>query len=147
MPTVRKSVIVPASCERMFELVDGVESYPEFLPWCSSAEVYERTGEVTRARFDVDYRGLKTRVATRNRKRAPHTMELELVEGPFERFSGAWRFQALGPGGCRVELALDYTFSSRALEKILGPVFEYIAATLVDSFVARAESLGGSRVA
>ena len=145
MPTVRKSVIVPSSCEAMFALVEDVESYPRFLPWCEATEVYERSAQVTRARLDIDYHGLKTHVATLNRKSPPDRMTLEFLDGPFERFSGEWRFAALGTEGCRVDLALDYRFASAAFETLLGPVFSHIADTMVDSFVQRAEALGARR--
>jgi ribosome-associated toxin RatA of RatAB toxin-antitoxin module len=141
MPTVRKSVIVSRPAAAMFALVDDVESYPRFLPWCSGAEVSERTDAVTLARLDIDYHGLTSSLQTRNAKDPPERMSLEFVEGPFERFRGEWRFVELGGEGCRVELVLDYAFSSAALEAVLGAAFGHIAETLVDRFVQRAESL------
>jgi ribosome-associated toxin RatA of RatAB toxin-antitoxin module len=141
MPIVQRSVIVDRPAATMFALVDDVEDYPQFLPWCADTEVYERTPEVTRARIDIDYRGLTTRIGTRNVKRPPGEMALELEEGPFDRFSGLWRFVALGDGGCRVELALDYAFSNAAMSLALRPVFGSIVETLVDRFVERAASL------
>ena len=140
MPTVRKSAIVPISCKAMFALVEDIESYPEFLPWCSGTEVFERGAKITRARLDVSYHGLKTHVSTLNRKHAPGRIELEFEDGPFERFGGAWRFTPLGDEGCKVELALDYEFSSTALAALLGPLFGNIADTMVESFVRRAEA-------
>ena len=139
---MRRSAIVPSSCERMFALVDEVERYPEFLPWCSSTALLERTAEVTSGRIDVDYRGLKMAITTLNRKEPPRRMTLELVEGPFERFAGEWRFAPLGTAGCRVELRLDYVMSSRAANALLAPLFGHIAETLVESFVRRAEAPG-----
>ena len=139
MPTVTKSVLVARSAESMFALVDDVEHYPEFLPWCRSTEVFERTREITRARLDIDYRGLKTHIVTLNRKQPPGAMTLEFVEGPFERFGAQWTFTPLGDAGCRVEYAMDYRFSSTLVERVVAPVFGYIAETLVDCFVARAE--------
>jgi ribosome-associated toxin RatA of RatAB toxin-antitoxin module len=142
MPTVRKSVIVARPCEALFALVDGVESYPDFLPWCSAAQVYERTEQVTRARICIDYHGLSSHIETRNEKRPPRRIGLEFVDGPFREFHGHWTFTPLGGSGCRVELALDYAFANRALEAVLGPVFGHIVETLVDRFVARAEAPG-----
>lgn len=139
MPTVRKSVIVPHSCARMFALVEDVERYPEFLPWCAATEVFERTESITRARLDIEYRGLRTSIATRNLKTEPEEMILEFEEGPFERFRARWEFAPLGDAGCRVQYSMDYSFSSAALEAVLGPAFGYIAETLVDRFVERAE--------
>lgn len=145
MPTVRKSVIVPRSCEQMFALVENCERYPEFLPWCASAQVIERSEEFTVARLDIQYRGLKTHISTRNRKQAPHAIILNFLDGPFQRFIGYWKFTPLGDSGCKVELSMDYTFSSEALQALLGPVFGYISQTLVESFVKRAEQLEAGR--
>ena len=141
MPTVRKSVIVPRPAATMFALVDDVESYPQFLPWCASASVSERTEKVTLARLDIDYHGLTSHIETRNVKHPPERMDLGFVEGPFERFKGRWLFARLGDDGCRVEFSLDYAFSSAAFEGVLGPVFGHIIETLVDRFVERAESM------
>ena len=141
MPTVSKSAIVPCSCEAMFALVEDIESYPQFLPWCAGTEVLERGPRVTRARLDVSYHGLKTHLATRNRKHPPGRIELEFEEGPFERFGGEWRFAPLGADGCKVELVLDYALSGKALAKLLGPLFGDIADTMVESFVRRAEAV------
>jgi ribosome-associated toxin RatA of RatAB toxin-antitoxin module len=139
MPTVRKSVIVDRPPATMFELVDDVESYPQFLPWCVGSEVYERDERVTVARLDIAYHGLTSHIATRNVKHAPERMLLEFVDGPFDRFKGHWHFVALGEEGCRVEFALDYAFSNLAFEAVLGPVFGHIIETLVERFVDRAE--------
>ena len=123
----------------MFDLVEDIESYPSFLPWCSGTRVIERTAEVTRARLDIDYRGLKTHFTTVNRKQAPRSMDMSLEEGPFDELSGRWSFTPLGGEGCRVDFVLEYAFSSAAMSAVLAPVFGHIAATLVDRFVARAE--------
>jgi len=147
MRTVLKSVLVPHSARTMFDLVDDCERYPEFLPWCAATQVFERTGEITRARLDIDYHGLTTHLATLNRKQAPERMDLEFVEGPFDRFKGHWRFAALGDAGCRVEFSVDYAFSSGAMDKLLAPVFGHIIETLVERFVMRAASLAERRAA
>ena len=141
MPTVSKSVLVPRSAEQMFALVDDVEDYPQFLPWCPAARVLERNDELTRACLEIDYHGLRTHFTTVNRKQAPRRMDLELEEGPFERLKGRWSFTPLGEEGSRVELTLDYELEGRALNRVVAPVLAQIMETLVDRFVARAESL------
>ncbi len=145
MSNVRRSVIVPHSCETMFALVEHCESYPQFLPWCASTEIFERTEAVTRARLNIDYHGLKTHISTVNRKESPGHITLEFVEGPFEHFRGDWRFTPLGEEGCRVELSMDYTFASKSIEMVLKPVLGHIVETLVDHFVERAEHPGGGK--
>ena len=140
MPTVRKSVHVGRSAQAMFELVEDIERYPQFLPWCSGTKVLERTPETTKARIEIDYRGLVTHFSTINRKHEPRDIDIELDEGPFESLHGRWSFTPLGEDGCRVEFALDYAFSSAAMSVVLAPVFGHIVATLVERFVARAEA-------
>jgi len=140
MTHVVKSVLVDRPAAELFALVDGCERYPEFLPWCTGTEVFERTPEVTRARLDIDYHGLKTHIATVNRKHPPDRIELALDDGPFEEFRGTWRFTSLGEEGCRVELEVDYEFASASIAGLLRPAFAHILETLVDRFVARAES-------
>lgn len=140
MATVRKSVIVAHRPEAMFALVDAVERYPEFLPWCGGTQVLARDATLTHARIDIDYHGLKSAITTVNRKQAPEWMHLDFDQGPFERFKGHWHFVALGEEGCRVEFALDYGFENRALDAVLGPVFGHIMETLVERFVARADA-------
>jgi ribosome-associated toxin RatA of RatAB toxin-antitoxin module len=142
MQTVRKSVIVARPAEAMFALVDECERYPEFLPWCSAAEVRDRTPESAHARLEIDYHGLKSSISTQNHMDKPRSIDLDFVEGPFRHFQGHWRFIPLGTEGCRVEFALDYAFSNHAVEKLLGPVFGNIIETLVDRFVERAEEAG-----
>jgi ribosome-associated toxin RatA of RatAB toxin-antitoxin module len=141
MPTVRKSVLVGHPAAAMFELVEAVERYPEFLPWCAGTQVLERTATITHARIEVDFHGLKTAFETHNRKEPPEWLHLDFAAGPFERLQGHWRFVALGDAGCRVEFTLDYGFDSRALDTVLAPVFGHILETMVDRFVARADAL------
>jgi ribosome-associated toxin RatA of RatAB toxin-antitoxin module len=141
MTAVLKSAIVAHPCATMFALVDDVASYPEFLPWCSRTQLFERTEALTRARIEIDYHGLKLDVATRNAKQYPHAMTLELVEGPFERFHGEWRFVPLGEHGCRVEFSLDYSLAAGMLGPLLASVFAQIAETLVERFIERADAL------
>ncbi len=141
MPTVTRKVIVPHAAGAMFALVDRVEDYPAFLPWCSGVEVFGRTGAETRARIDIDFHGVKSHVATTNRNEPPEWIHLALADGPFERLAGHWHFRALGEAGCAIEFSIDYAFTSRMLEKVMGPVFGQILETIVDRFVERAASL------
>ena len=141
MPTVTRKVIVELPAEAMFALVDGVEAYPEFLPWCGGVEVFGRTPVETHARIDIDFHGLKSHVATRNRNEPPEWIHLQLADGPFEHLAGHWRIRPLGPAGCAVEFNLEYAFKSRTMEKVLGPVFGHVVETLVERFVERADRI------
>ena len=144
MPEVTKSVLVVHTQEQMFALVDAVERYPEFLPWCGGSSVSYRDDVTTRATIDINYRGIKQSFTTENTKAPPHSMSVKLVQGPFRKLDGEWRFLGLPGGGCKIDFRLHYEFSSRILEKLVGPVFHYIANTMVDAFVRRAESIHGS---
>ncbi|MBL8518352.1 MAG: type II toxin-antitoxin system RatA family toxin [Betaproteobacteria bacterium] len=141
MPTVRRSVLVAHRAVSMFELVDRVEDYPRFLPWCGGSAVLARDARITRARIDIDFRGLRQSFTTENAKTPGESIRLRLVEGPFSALHGSWTFQALSPAASKVTLELDYAFGNVALEKVVGPVFSIITETMVDRFVARADAL------
>ena len=143
MTVVEKSVLIGYTAAQMFELVDRVEDYPQFLPWCSRTELHERVEERTVATVYVGYKGLKSSFSTENVKQAPERMDMHLRDGPFSQLSGTWRFTPLGEVGCKVELHLHYEFSSRLLEQALGGVFGYISTTMVESFVKRAQQVYG----
>ncbi|MCF8192049.1 MAG: hypothetical protein RIS59_825 [Pseudomonadota bacterium] len=142
MSQVVQSVLVMHPAHRMFNLVDGVEAYPEFLPWCGGVEVRERTSAVTEARININFHGVKAHFHTRNIK-SPDRMLIALVDGPFKRFEGEWVFTPLREDACKVELRLHWEFSTRLLEGVIGPVFNRIASTFVQSFERRADELFG----
>jgi len=127
----------------MFQLVDSVEDYPLFLPWCGGTEVKWRDDLTTVATIYIDYMGVKQSFTTENSKSPHNEMNLSLQEGPFTDLQGHWRFLALGDTACKVEFRLSYTFSNRVLETLLAPVFNHIANTFVDAFVTRADMLYG----
>ena len=141
MAVVEKSVLVAHSAREMFALVDAAEAYPEFLPWCSGATVMLRDETRTRATIHVNYHGVRQSFTTDNTKEPPEKMTIRLVEGPFRVLDGEWRFKPLAEDACKIEFCLHYEFSSRILEKLVGPVFSYIANTMVDAFVKRADKL------
>ena len=143
MAEVNQSVLVPYSAARMFELVDGVEQYPQFLPWCGGSELIYRRPDELRAVLHINFRGLRQQFSTRNSRVPPTAMGIQLVEGPFKSLEGYWKFTDLGATGCKVEFRLTWEFSSRILATLAGPVFNHIAQTMVDAFVRRAEKLYG----
>ena len=144
MPQVVKSALLPHSAESMFALVDAVERYPEFVPWCGGARVHSRDADHTRATIDIRYLGVAQSLTTHNLKRHPEEMTLALVEGPFASLGGAWRFTALAADACKVEFSLGYTFASPVVAGVIGPVMAAIADTLVDRFAARAAQLAAN---
>lgn len=143
MALVEKSVLVGHSAQRMYALVDRVEDYPQFLPWCGGSSVEHRDGAVTRASIVIDYHGIRQSFRTENRTQPPELIDIRLLSGPFRELDGIWRFTPLGEEACRIDFRLRYEFSSKLLEKLTGRVFAYIADTFVDAFVKRAERLYG----
>jgi ribosome-associated toxin RatA of RatAB toxin-antitoxin module len=143
MPEITRSVLVGHTPAQMFALIDAVEEYPEFLPWCGAARVIFRDETTTRAALVINYHGIRQSFTTDNTKRAPEQMLIRLVEGPFRKLEGVWRFTALGDRGCKIEFHLSYEFSGKLLETLIGPVFNYIAGTMVEEFVRRAASIYG----
>jgi ribosome-associated toxin RatA of RatAB toxin-antitoxin module len=140
MQCVQRSVLVPYSAKQMFDLVDDVEHYCEFLPWCGGSQVLEKRAGGKTARIDIDYHGVKTHFTTDNANDPPKSIKVNLNDGPFKQLHGAWTFKALAPAACKVEFTLTYEFKTAVLETLVGPVFNHIAHTFIDAFVKRAES-------
>ena len=139
MPSVQKSVLVPYGAPRMFELVERVEDYPLFLPWCGGTQVHERAPDRVLATVRIDFRGLKQSFTTENRQERDRLITMTLRDGPFERLDGQWRFTPLREDASKVEFELEYAFAGALLSRALSPVFDQIAASFVDAFVRRAE--------
>jgi ribosome-associated toxin RatA of RatAB toxin-antitoxin module len=144
MPTVEKSVLLAYSDQQMFELVDRCEDYPEFLPWCGETVCDFRDDRKTVGTLHIRYHGVKAHFTTENEKEFPRSMVIRLVDGPFKKLDGKWHFKALNETACKVEFQLQYEFSNRLLEKVIGPVFNHIANTFIDAFVKRAEQVYGT---
>jgi ribosome-associated toxin RatA of RatAB toxin-antitoxin module len=143
MPAVDRSALVNHSARDMYALVEDVESYPRFLPWCGRAVVSAREPGRTVATLYIDFHGLKEQFTTENTLEPGESIRMKLVSGPFRSLEGSWRFTALAEDACKVELSLRYEFSSAVLQKVVGPVFRHIADGFVDAFVRRAgETLG-----
>lgn len=143
MAVVNKSVLLGYSAEQMFALVDNIEDYPKFLPWCGGTEVRKREGNQVIALLMINYHGVKQTFSTENTNNPPTTMHMELIEGPFKHLNGTWTFKPLRSDACKIEFDLEYEFSSRVLEQLIGPVFNMIANSFVDSFCKRAEVVYG----
>jgi ribosome-associated toxin RatA of RatAB toxin-antitoxin module len=141
MVSVKKTVLVPYGAAAMFELVDRVDLYSQFLPWCGGARVLEVHPDGKTARLDIDYHGVKAHFTTTNVNRAPESIVVTLKDGPFRHLHGEWRFHALAADACKVEFELAYEFATPLLGRAVGPVFGHIANTFIDAFVRRAEAV------
>ena len=146
MKNIQKSVLIWYSPEEMFRLVTDVASYPAFLPWCNRAQVLEQDENGMLAEVGISMAGVKQIFTTRNIHIPGREVHMKLVKGPFSKLDGMWRISPVGDGSqraCKVELTLDYGFSSATLASLVGPIFDKIAASLVDAFVKRAEQVYG----
>ena len=146
MKTVHKSVLIWYRPEEMYALVVDVVAYPQFLPWCDHANVVAVDGKGMTAEVGIAIGGVRQTFTTRNLHTPGRSVAMQLVNGPFSRLDGEWRFIPLGDGtqrAARVELVLNYGFDNVALGALVGPVFDRIAGSLVDAFVKRAEQVYG----
>jgi len=146
MKTVQKSVLIWYSAAEMFSLVADVAHYPDFLPWCDHARVLDLHDDGLTAELGLSVGGLRQRFTTRNRYLANQQVEIRLVQGPFSKLEGVWTFSPVGEASeraCRVDLVLHYGFEQVALARVIAPIFDKVASTLVDAFVARANQVYG----
>ncbi len=141
MAVVEKSVLTPYSAAQMFALVDDVEAYPQFLPWCGGGSVMPAGENLVHATVHINYHHIKHSFTTENTRQVPGRIDMKLVNGPFRALDGSWLFIPLSDSACKIEFRLHYEFSSKLLEKAVGPVFHYIANSFVDAFVHRAEEI------
>ncbi len=144
MREVRKQALVPHSAQSMYDLVNDVDSYPEFLPWCKDARVEEEGEGYRVASIDIAMGGVHKTFTTRNTLEPPQRQTIDLVEGPFRHLTGEWMFDSLGEDACKVSLCLKFEFASGLMNMMFGPVFNQIGETMLDAFVRRAKALNGN---
>jgi ribosome-associated toxin RatA of RatAB toxin-antitoxin module len=141
MRTVHRSALVARPPARMFALINDIESYPQFVPWCTSARIESRSDAQIVATLGVRRGPLRTEFTTRNVLEPGHAIRMTLERGPFSALEGAWTLAPVGELGTRVELALRFAFKSSFAASVFEPLFEETAAALLDAFVLRARSL------
>lgn len=143
MTTISRSALVPHSAKAMFDLVNDVDRYQEFLPWCSDSGVLERNGDELKAYVTISKGGVSRSFTTRNRAQPGKMLEVRLIEGPFKRLDGYWRFQPLREDASKVSLDLEFEFTNSIVRMAFGRVFDQVANRMVDSFVTRADEVYG----
>lgn len=143
MTVINRSALVPYSAQKMFVLVDDINAYPQFLPWCRSSKEHLRDPEIVEASIEISKSGINKTFTTRNTLHNFHLIEMHLVEGPFKSLHGYWRFEELNDAACKVTLDIEFEFSNKILSMTLGPVFSHICNTLVNAFVSRAKEVYG----
>lgn len=145
MTTLSRNALVPYSPSEMYDLVNEIERYPEFLPWCKSTEVHERSEAEVKATIELAKGGIHKSFSTHNRMQPGKMIEIRLVEGPFSHLHGFWRFDPLGESASKVSMDMEFDFSNQLLGMAVGPVFGQIVSTLVDAFFKRAREVYGTR--
>ncbi|MDO6681370.1 MULTISPECIES: type II toxin-antitoxin system RatA family toxin [unclassified Oceanobacter] len=143
MTTITRSALVMFSAEQMFDLVNDVRRYPEFLDGCRQTEVIDEGEDFIKARLTIAKAGINQSFSTHNRLVKPERMEMELLDGPFTRFHGIWHFQKLSEEACKVSLDMEFEVANKLTGVALGVAFKQVANMMVDSFVKRAQVVYG----
>ena len=144
MTIVKKSRDVSFSCEQMYGLVNAIENYSQFLPYCSESVVNHRDVDEVQATLVIGAAGVSKSFTTRNRLQVNKMIEIRLVDGPFSHLEGFWRFDETDEGGCRISFDLEFEFAGRMFSMLLGPVFEQVTDKMVDAFCDRAGAIYGA---
>jgi ribosome-associated toxin RatA of RatAB toxin-antitoxin module len=144
MNILKKNAIVPYSTHQMFELVNNIEDYPRFLPWCHSSKIISRTDTEVVATLEIAWKGMHKSFTTRNILFPYDKIEIDLVNGPLKHLDGIWQFHALNDRASKVLLDLEFEFAGGFIDHFFQPIFQHIANTLVDSFCKRAVELYGT---
>lgn len=143
MKRIARSAIVECGADAFYALVEDIEAYPSFLPWCAAAQVRERAPDRTVATLTLAAKGLRQSFTTENRNQPGRAIDMRLLQGPFRHFAAHWRFTALQERAVKVEFALEYEFSSRIVAGLLNPLFSRLADDTVEAFARRAAARSG----
>ncbi len=141
MTVIQRVREVSFSCEQMFQLVNNVDDYRYFLPYCSGSETLHRSEDEVIASLTIAAAGFSKSFTTRNLLQQNKMIEIRLVEGPFQQLEGFWRFDKTDDNGCKISFDLSFEMSGRLLSMMLGPVFEQVTQKMIDSFCDRAKEL------
>ena len=145
MTTITRSSLVLFSPEQMFNLVNDIAAYPDFLPWCRNSTILSQSEHEITASLDLAKGGVHHVFSTRNTLVQGHSIDIQLVDGPFQHLEGHWQFGMIGDNqGCRIQLDMDFEFSNRIISMALGPIFTQISGSLVDAFCKRAQDVYGN---
>lgn len=138
---VHKVREVPYSCELMYALVNDIEKYDTFLPYCAESKVHYRDKDEVKGTLVIAAAGMSKSFTTCNHLQHNKMIEIRLVDGPFRHLEGFWRFDEIDDGGCRISFDLEFEFAGGLFSMVLGPVFEQVTNKMVDAFCARAEQI------
>lgn len=141
MPQINRSALVPFSAEQMYQLVNDVDSYPDFLPVCIGSRVINASNNEMTAAVDIAKAGISKTFTTRNTLLDNQSINMQLVDGPFRKLMGGWQFTPLSAEACKVELHLDFEFTNTLIELAFGKVFKELAGSMVQAFTQRAKQV------
>jgi ribosome-associated toxin RatA of RatAB toxin-antitoxin module len=145
MTLIKRTALVGYSPRQMFELVNAIEEYPRFLPWCRESHIIAREEKQIEASLVIAWSGMHKQFTTRNILYPHDRIDIRLVNGPFRHLEGNWIFSAVGPQGCKVDLELEFELTGHFLDRLFQPVFHKIANELVDVFCKRAVEIYGTQ--
>ena len=143
MHNISKSAIVPYSCKEMYQLVNQVDRYPEFLDWCTSTSILNQTEDQVTASVKINKSAFNQSFTTINNLTPNKRIDMQLKDGPFSHLSGYWKFTKLNNSACKIELQLQFDFSSKLVDVAISPIFSSIANSQLDAFVKRAKYVYG----
>ncbi|CAC5840332.1 Putative oligoketide cyclase/lipid transport protein, similarity with yeast ubiquinone-binding protein YOL008W [uncultured Gammaproteobacteria bacterium] len=143
MHHISKSAIVPYSCEQMYQLVNQIDKYPQFLNWCSSADILNQTEQEITASVSINKNTFKQTFTTLNTLTPNVRIDMQLKDGPFKQLNGAWIFTSLNDNACKINLELEFSFASKLVDMVITPVFTSISNTQLDAFIERAKQIYG----
>ncbi|OON38941.1 ubiquinone-binding protein [Izhakiella australiensis] len=141
MSQISRSALVPYSAEQMYKLVNDVGSYPQFLPGCTGSRVLDASQQQMTAAVDVSKAGISKTFVTRNTLVDNQSIQMQLVDGPFRKLTGGWRFVSLSEDACKVELNLEFEFTNMLVELAFGRIFKELAGSMVQAFTQRAKEV------
>lgn len=143
MTKINKQAQVAYSAKQMFTLVNAIDTYPDFLPWCTGTKVIDAHDNVLTASVSIAVGKIKQTFTTANTMQPESSIIMRLVEGPFKELYGHWQFHEDGNGGCKVMLEMQFEFKNRLIKHALGAAFKKITDSLVDAFIQRARDVYG----
>jgi len=147
VPLISRNALVPYDVAEMYHLVDDIEAYAKFLPWCRSTKIISRTDEEVQASIEIAKGALNKSFTTINRLQKNKMIEIRLVRGPFKHLQGYWRFDALkNAQACKISFDLDFEFESKLIALAVGPIFNQVVNSMVESFRKRAIEVYGERI-
>ncbi len=145
MTEISKTAVVPYTPSEMYALVNDIESYPVFLPWCTAAKISNKKDESLIATLSLAMGKIKQSFTTENTMREGSRIDMRLVEGPFKHLTGYWKFNPEDEQSCHIQLHMNYEFKNKIIKYTLGKMFYTVMNTMVESFVQRAQQVYGGR--